>query len=113
MAVQRVWLTVDDSAIIELRRQADCSIRVIARELGSSSGTVCDEIKRLGKVAGYRQQQPWRMPRSSSATMPARLLGRKAELLRVLERPEIPLQTNGYDNDIHARVIKPKISGGT
>jgi hypothetical protein len=45
--------------------------------------------------------------------MPARLLGRKAELLRVLERPEIPLQTNGYDNDIHARVIKPKISGGT
>ena len=43
----------------------------------------------------------------------ARLLGRKAELLRVLERPEIPLHTNGSENDIRACVIKRKISGGT
>jgi hypothetical protein len=42
----------------------------------------------------------------------ARLLGRKAELLRVLERPEIPLHTNGSENDIRACVIKRKISGG-
>jgi hypothetical protein len=43
----------------------------------------------------------------------ARLRERKAELLRVLERPEIPLHTNGSENDIRAHVTKRKISGGT
>ena len=42
-----------------------------------------------------------------------RLLGRKDELLRVLERPEIPLNTNASQNDIRAFVTKRKISGGT
>ena len=43
----------------------------------------------------------------------ARLHRRKSELLRVLQRPEIPLHTNGSKNDIRACVIKRKISGGT
>ena len=43
----------------------------------------------------------------------ARLRDRKAELLRVLDRPEIPLHTNGSENDIRAHVTKRKISGGT
>jgi Transposase IS66 family len=43
----------------------------------------------------------------------ARLHRRKAELLRVLERPQIPLHTNGSENDIRACVTKRKISGGT
>ena len=43
----------------------------------------------------------------------ARLHRRKAELLRVLRRPEIPLHTNGSENDIRACVTKRKISGGT
>jgi hypothetical protein len=43
----------------------------------------------------------------------ARLHRRKAELLRVLERPEIPLHTNRSENDIRACVTKRKISGGT
>jgi hypothetical protein len=43
----------------------------------------------------------------------ARLHGRKEELLRVLERPEIPLHTNGSENDIRCHVTKRKISGGT
>ncbi len=42
-----------------------------------------------------------------------RLLGRKDKLLRVLERPEIPLNTNASENDIRAFVTKRKISGGT
>ena len=42
-----------------------------------------------------------------------RLLARKGELLRVLERPEIPLNTNASENDIRAFVTKRKISGGT
>jgi len=43
----------------------------------------------------------------------ARLHRRKSELLRVLERPEIPPHTNGSENDIRACVTKRKISGGT
>ena len=37
----------------------------------------------------------------------------KAELLRVLERPEIPLHTNGSETDLRDYVKKRKISGGT
>jgi hypothetical protein len=43
----------------------------------------------------------------------ARLHARKDELLRVLDRPEIPLHTNGSENDLRAHVTKRKISGGT
>lgn len=43
----------------------------------------------------------------------ARLHANKPELLRVLERPEIPLHTNGSERDIRAFVTKRKISGGT
>ena len=42
-----------------------------------------------------------------------RLAARKAELLRVLQRPETPLNTNASENDIRTVVIKRKISGGT
>jgi hypothetical protein len=37
----------------------------------------------------------------------------KAELLMVLERPEIPLHTNGSENDIRCQVTRRKVSGGT
>jgi len=43
----------------------------------------------------------------------ARLHRRKSELLRVLQHPEIPLHTNGSENDIRACVTKRTISGGT
>jgi Transposase IS66 family len=42
-----------------------------------------------------------------------RLHANKAELLAVLDRPEIPLHTNGSERDIRCHVIKRKISGGT
>jgi hypothetical protein len=42
-----------------------------------------------------------------------RLHANKAELLKVLERPEIPLHTNGSENDIRGVVTKRKVSGGT
>jgi Transposase IS66 family len=42
-----------------------------------------------------------------------RLHRHKDALLRVLERPEIPLNTNASENDIRAFVTKRKISGGT
>lgn len=43
----------------------------------------------------------------------ARLHANKAELLMVLDHPEIPLHTNGSENDIRACVTKRKVSGGT
>ena len=59
---------------------------------------------------------------ASSAAAPAsspsiacsqRLHANKAELLMVLDRPEIPLHTNGSENDIRCQVTKRKVSGGT
>src|SRR5258708_16635294 len=41
-----------------------------------------------------------------------RLHANKAELLMVLDRPEIPLHTNGSENDIRCHVTKRKVSGG-
>ena len=43
----------------------------------------------------------------------ARLHKNKSELLLVLERPEIPLHTNGSEGDIRDHVRKKKVSGGT
>ena len=42
-----------------------------------------------------------------------RLYANKAELLQVLDHPEIPLHTNGSENDIRAQVTRRKVSGGT
>jgi Transposase IS66 family len=42
-----------------------------------------------------------------------RLLAEKADLLRVLDHPGIPLHTNGSENDIRAHVTRRKVSGGT
>lgn len=42
-----------------------------------------------------------------------RLHRQKPDLLRVLDRPEIPLHTNGSENDIRSWVTKRAISGGT
>ena len=43
----------------------------------------------------------------------ARLKVNKPELLMVLDRPEIPLHTNGSENDIRCHVTRRKVSGGT
>ena len=43
----------------------------------------------------------------------ARLHAKKTELLAVLDRPEIPLHTNGSERDIRCHVTKRKVSGGT
>jgi hypothetical protein len=42
-----------------------------------------------------------------------RLHANKAELLAVLDRPDIPLHTNGSENDIRCQVTRRKVSGGT
>jgi hypothetical protein len=42
-----------------------------------------------------------------------RLQANKGELLAVLDRPDIPLHTNGSENDIRCQVTRRKISAGT
>ena len=42
-----------------------------------------------------------------------RLHANKPQLLMVLDRPEIPLHTNGSERDIRLHVTKRKFSGGT
>jgi len=42
-----------------------------------------------------------------------RLHKNKSELLMVLDRPEIPLHTNGSENDVRCQVTRRKVSGGT
>jgi hypothetical protein len=42
-----------------------------------------------------------------------RLRANKPELLKVLDRPELPLHTNGSENDIRCQVTRRKISAGT
>ena len=38
---------------------------------------------------------------------------KKSELLMVLDRPEIPLHTNGSENDVRCQVTRRKVSDGT
>jgi hypothetical protein len=68
------------------------------------------------EVPRARFDRIFKRARTGYATLD-RLLGRlfrnKAELLLVLERPEIPLNTNVTEYDIRAYVMKRKISGGT
>ena len=42
-----------------------------------------------------------------------RLRANKDELLLALQRPDIPLHTNGSENDIRCQVTKRTVSGGT
>jgi hypothetical protein len=42
-----------------------------------------------------------------------RLNANKPELLMVLDRPKIPLHTNGSENDIRCQVTRRKVSAGT
>jgi hypothetical protein len=42
-----------------------------------------------------------------------RIYRNKAELLLVLERPEVPLHTHGSESDLRDYVKKKKVSGGT
>src|SRR5580765_7649272 len=50
---------------------------------------------------------------SAAPASPRWLHTNKAELLMVLDRPEIPLHTNGSENDIRCQVTRRKVSAGT
>ena len=81
------------------------------------------DLKAYRRAPGRRRRYELRarfdriFRRRTGFVMLDRLLGRlharKPELLQVLDRPEIPLHTNGSENDIRCQVTKRKISGGT
>lgn len=70
-----------------------------------------------GKVASLRARFHALFTQSTGYYTLDDLLGRlhrrKSELLLVLERPDIPLHTNGSETDIRDFVKKRKVSGGT
>jgi hypothetical protein len=75
----------------------------------------CDPTCR--DTAALRARFDWIFQRRTGFDILDRLLARlhanKPELLMVLERPEIPLHTNGSENDIRCHVTRRKISSGT
>ena len=112
MAVQRRGLTVVDRSIIELRRRDGWSIRLIARELGRSSGTICDEIGRHGDAAGYLAATA-----EADAAASRRRSGRKprlmpdgplfAEIARLLRLGWSPEQISGRRKRIENGMEQP------
>lgn len=129
----------DDAGQFEVARHALCWVH--AERLVHKLDTFCDPHRKAqkhvraliwrfyGDLKAYKQKPSRRrkaqmqarferiFKRRTGFAMLDRLLARlhanKAELLTVLDRPEIPLHTNGSENDIRCQVIRRKISGGT
>jgi Transposase IS66 family len=77
-------------------------------------------VPRLARKAGadyeVRETPPSRSTTSRFATLDrllARLHANEADLLTVLDRPDVPLRTNGSENDIRCYVTRRKVSAGT
>ena len=98
------------------QRQAIERIRARVWWLYADLKGYCRDPTAPAKAALKRRFERIFSTRTGFATLD-RLLGRlhanKAELLRALERPDIPLHTNGSENDIRCQVTRRKISGGT
>ena len=98
------------------QRQAIERIRARVWWLYADLKGYCRDPTAPAKAALKRRFERIFSTRTGFATLD-RLLGRlhanKEELLRALERPEIPLHTNGSENDIRCQVTRRKISGGT
>lgn len=89
---QQVWTLYRD--LKAYRQQPDSTVKV---QLTAAFGALCateTTSEPLNKVLQHFQAN-------------------QAELLRVLERPELPLHNNRSENDLRDRVKKRKISAGT
>ena len=98
------------------QRQAIARIRERVWRLYADLKDYCRDPTPAGRRTLSKRFDRVFATRTGYAT-PDRLLGRlranKRDLLRVLERPDIPLHTNGSENDIRCQVTRRKISGGT
>ncbi len=88
------------------RRAADLAVLPRSQSLSSSSPSA-------QRKAALRAEFDRIFTRKTGFVTLDRLLARlhanKRELLMVLDRPEIPLHTNGSENDIRCQVTKPRI----
>ena len=86
-------------------------------QIAYPENTGVGDFSRLGCVAGLQEPSLLLAQRRTGFVTLDRLLARlhanKRELLMVLDRPEIPLHTNGSERDIRLHVTKRKVSGGT
>ena len=99
----------------EQRRAVEVTRALIWWFYADLKAWACDPCPRRAAALRARFDRIFRR-QTNSITLDrllARLHRRKSELLRVLERPDIPLHTNGSENDIRVCVTKRKISGGT
>lgn len=72
-----------------------------------------DPVQALALAARYEQIFTQRTSFETLNGTLKRLYGHRDKLLLVLQRPEIPLHTNGSENDIRGYVKWRKVSGGT
>ena len=129
----------DDAGQFNIGRHALCWVQAerLVQKLGTFNdqhraaqtrvrSLICDfyaDLKAYQPKPGKRRSAALRarfdrifLRRTGSATLNRlleRLHANKAELLMVLERPEIPLHTNGSENDIRCHVTRRKVSAGT
>jgi hypothetical protein len=98
------------------KRQARDRVRKRIWRLYADLKAYCRDPARSRKAALRRRFELIFKTCTGFATLDrqlARLHANKAELLVALERPEVPLNTNGVENDIRCQVTRRKISGGT
>ncbi len=75
--------------------------------------TTPDKGRRLALRARFDRTFQRRTGSVTLGRLLARLHANKAELLMVLDRPEMPLHTSGSENDIPCHLTRRKVSGGT
>ena len=99
------------------RASSGCSIRIVPAAhpgVRSESLPPRPDATAQGRSASSGQ---WDLQAQNRIATLDRLLQRlhanKPELLIALDRPEIPLHTNGSENDVRCQVTKRKVSGGT
>jgi len=107
MADPRRRLTIVDRTTIELRLVDGWGIRAIARALGRSAGTICDEVSRHWDGAGYSAQQAQTQAAASralSGRMPRMAIdgGLFAEIVGLLRLGWSPEQISGRRKRIQA-----------
>ncbi|MEA3270093.1 MAG: transposase [Pseudomonadota bacterium] len=100
----------------ERQRQAIERIRARVWRFYKALKAYCRDPTARAKAALDKRFERLFSTRTGFATLDRllmRLRANKDELLLALERPDIPLHTNGSENDIRCQVTKRKVSGGT
>lgn len=111
MAISRRKLTAVDRALIEVRLSDGWGIRPIARALGRSAGTICDEIGRHGGASAYRAEQA--QTQAAASRRVSRRRGRFSrdgalfcEVRRLLRRGWSPEQIAGRRQRIERGIVQ-------